>query len=65
MLLQHPAMAISGIGFEIALRSETPPRPPPAPLIEALDTAPHHPSMGWECRWFGGAGRFEEPENER
>lgn len=54
-MLLHPEMAISGIGFEIAQST--------APLIEALDAAPHHPSMGWQCRW--GSGAEGGPENER
>lgn len=54
-MLLHPEMAISGIGFEIAQST--------AALIEALDAAPHHPSMGWQCRW--GSGAEGGPENER
>ena len=41
------------LSVELALRLLSTAKPPPAPLIEALDTAPHHPSTGWECRWGG------------
>lgn len=60
VMLQHPAMAISGIGFEIALHSGP-------PLLWLRPSTQHHIIHQWDGNSDGGERGLEErePENER